>query len=60
MYQRLKFILFGMTLYKFRTVSPSIIRSSRLHIQQQTDTAVCLLASIRQYLFVAVCAVLNF
>jgi len=26
---------FGMTLYMFRTVFPSIIRSSRLYIQQQ-------------------------
>jgi len=39
----------------FRTVFPSIIRSSRLYIQQQVyvkkDTATCLLASRLQYLF---------
>jgi len=40
----------------FRTVFPSIIRSSRLHIHTatvicQTDTVVCLLASRQQYLF---------
>jgi len=39
----------GVTLYKFRTIFPSITRSSILYIQQtgicQTDTAVCLLAS---------------
>jgi len=39
---------FGMTLYMFRTVFPSIIRSSRLYIQQQAF--VCLLASRQQYL----------
>jgi len=54
---------FGMRLYMFRTVFPSIIRSSRLYIQQQafvkqmpvasnqTHTALCLLASRRHYLF---------
>ena len=62
-----QFILFGVTLYMFRTVFLSIIRSSRLYIQQQacqTDTAYrllagtswniisFLLASSRQYLFV--------
>ena len=35
MYQSLKLICFGMTLYMFRAVFPSIIRSSRLYIQQQ-------------------------
>ena len=35
MHQCLRFILFGVTLYMFRTVFPSIIRSSRLYIQQQ-------------------------
>jgi len=35
MHQFLKFIYFGITLYMFRTVFPSIIRSSRLYIQQQ-------------------------
>jgi len=34
MHQCLKSIDFGMTLYMFRTVFPSIIRSSRLYIQQ--------------------------
>ena len=42
---------FGMTLYMFRTVFPSIISSSRLYIQQQTDTAARLLASRQLYLF---------
>jgi len=36
MHRCLKFILFGVTLYMFRMVFPSIIRSSRLYIQQQT------------------------
>jgi len=31
MHQFLKFIYFGITLYMFRTVFPSIIRSARLH-----------------------------
>ena len=35
MNQCLKFIYFGMILYVFRTVFPSIIRNSRLYIQQQ-------------------------
>jgi len=35
MHQCIKFILFGTTLYMFRTVFPSIIRSSRLYIQQR-------------------------
>jgi len=35
MHQFLKFIFFGTTLYMFRTVFPSIIRSSRLYIQHQ-------------------------
>ena len=45
---------FGMTLYMFQTVFPSIISSSRLHTATgtcQTDTADCLLASRQQYLF---------
>ena len=33
MHQCIKFILFGMTLYMFRMVFPSIIRSSRLYVQ---------------------------
>jgi hypothetical protein len=46
MHQFLKFIYFDLTLYMFRPVFPSVIRSSRLYIQQQvyvTDTATCLL-----------------
>jgi hypothetical protein len=37
MHQYLKFIIlyFGITLYMFRTVFRSIIRSSRLYIQKQ-------------------------
>jgi len=48
---------FGMTLYMFRTVFPSIIRSSRLYTQQQAFvkqillSACYLLASRQQYLF---------
>ena len=41
---------FGMTLYMFRTAIPSIIRSSRLYIQQQAfvkHIADCLLAGTR-------------
>ena len=34
MHKCFKFILFGVTPYMFRTVYPSIIRSSRLYIQQ--------------------------
>ena len=41
---------FWMILYMFWTVFPSIIRSSRLYIQQP-DTAVCLLANRLQYPF---------
>jgi len=45
---------FGMTLYMYRTVFPSIIRSSKtVHTATdicQTDTAICLLASRQQYL----------
>jgi hypothetical protein len=33
--QFLKFIYFELTLYTFRTVFPSTIRSSRLYVQQQ-------------------------
>ena len=49
--------LFGVTLYMFRTIFPSIIRSLRLYIQhqvylvRQTGPAVCLLASRLQDLF---------
>ena len=37
MHQFLKFIYFGKTLYMFWTVFPSIIRGSRLYIQQQVS-----------------------
>jgi len=37
---------FGTTLYMFRTVSPSIIRSLRLHIQHHTIQVLWLLASV--------------
>ena len=36
---------FGTTLYMFRTVSPSIIRSLRLYIQHHTIQVLWLLAS---------------
>ena len=45
---------FGMTLYMFRTVFPSIVRSSRLYIQQPNRYCCLLaskLASRQQYLF---------
>jgi len=45
MHQCLKFILFGVTLYMFRTVFPSIISSSSLYVQQQSNRYCCLLAS---------------
>ena len=54
MHQCLKFILFGVTLYMFRTVFPSVIRSSRLYIQQQAFVKQILLLlaeSRQQYLF---------
>ena len=53
MHHCLKFILFGVTLYMFRTVFPSIIRSSRLYIQQQAfvKQMLCLHASRQQCLF---------
>ena len=35
MHQHIKLFYFGITLYMFRTVFPSIIRGSRLYIQQQ-------------------------
>jgi len=36
---------FGMTLYMFRMVFPSIIRSSRLYIQQQAFVKLILLSA---------------
>ena len=47
MHQCIKCIYFRMTLYMFRTVFPSINRSSRLYIQQQAfvkQTAVSVLS----------------
>jgi len=63
MHQCIKFILFGVTLYMFRTVFPSIISSSRLHIQQPNRYC-CLFASMQSavsvwHMRVAVCTVLN-
>jgi len=37
---RTNLFYFGMTLYMFQTVIPSIIRSSRLYIQQQAFTGI--------------------
>jgi len=59
---------FGMTFYMFRTVFPSIIRSSRLYIQQQAYVkqillSACELASCQQTCMtytIAVCTVLDF
>jgi len=52
MHQCIKLFNFGMTLYMFRTVFPSIIRSSRLYIQQQAFVKqVLLTACSHQYLF---------
>ena len=48
MHQCLKFILFGVRLLMFRTVFPSIIRSSRLYIQQQTFVIKILLSACQQ------------
>ena len=41
MHQCLKFILIGVTLYMFRTVLPSNIRSSKLYIQQWRTQEFC-------------------
>jgi len=45
MHQCLKFIYFGTVLYMFRTVFPSIIRSSRLYILQQAFVKQILLSA---------------
>jgi len=54
---------FGMTLYMFRTVFPSIIRSSRLYIQKQAFVKQILLSACWQgdssICLVVVCTVLN-
>ena len=59
MHQCLNFILFGVTLYMFRTALPSIIRNFKtVHTAKgvcQTDTADCLLASSQQCLIYAYC-----
>ena len=47
MHHCIKFIYFRMTLYMFRTVFPSIIRSTRPYIQQQ--------ACVKQILLTAFC-----
>jgi len=39
------YFIFGMTLYMFRTVFPSIIRSSRMYIQQQAYVKQILLSA---------------
>ena len=64
-HQCLKFILFhfGVTLNMFRTVFPSIIRSSRLYIQQPNRYC-CLLVSKQSevslwHMPIAVCTVFN-
>jgi len=45
MHQCIKFIYFRKTLYMFRTVFPSIIRSSRLYTQQQVFVKQILLSA---------------
>jgi len=47
MQQCIKFILFGVPLYMFRTVFPSINRSSRLFIQQ--PNRYCLLLYVQSW-----------
>jgi len=46
MHQCLKFILFGVILHMFQTVFLSIIRSSRLYIQQQAFVKQILLTAV--------------
>jgi len=48
MHQCIKFIHSGTALYMFRTVFPSIIRSSRLYIQQQAFVKQILLSACQQ------------
>jgi len=59
MHQYIKLFYFGMTLYMFRTVFPSTIRSSRLYIKA---TGICQ-TDIAEYLFdkclLLLCTVLN-
>ena len=49
---------FGMTLYMFRTVSPSIIRSSRLYVQQQAYVKQIRLCACRQQYLFDICLLL--
>ena len=62
-HQCIKFIYFRMTLYMFRMVSPTIIRSSRLYIHKQAFVTQILLSGRLQadssICLVAVCTVLN-
>jgi len=48
MHQRIKLFYFELTIYMFRTVFPSIIRSSRLYIQQQAFVRQILLSASKQ------------
>jgi len=48
MHQCSKLFYFGMTLYMFRTVFPSIIRSSRQYIPQQAFVKQILLSACHQ------------
>ena len=66
MHQCIKLFCFGMTPCMFRTVFPSIIRSSRLYIQQQAYVKQILLSVCERvwdghfwHMPVAVCTVLN-
>ena len=66
MHQCLKFIYFGMTHYMFRMVFPSIIRSSKLYIQQKANVEQIVQISSGNemelqlhLILVAVCANLN-
>jgi len=51
MHQCIKLFYFGMTLYMFRTVFPSIIRSSRLCIQQRAFVKQIVLSALTFYMF---------
>ena len=49
MHQCIKLIYFGMALYMFRAVFPSVIKSSRLYIQQQAYVKQILLCDCCMY-----------
>jgi len=51
MHQCIKLFYFGMTLYMFRTIFSSIIRSSRLYLQQQAYVKQILLSDLTPYMF---------